>query len=60
MKIFAFLGGLTAGHPIEGAYQKTCTVTCTGVSDNWAGYTSSDGYGVTTTGKDTLQVEDFN
>ena len=51
------MGGLTAGHPIEGAYQKTCTVTCTGVSDNWAGYTSSDGYGVTTTGlKDTLQL----
>ena len=56
MKILIFLGGLATSHPIEGPYEKTCTVTCTGVSDNWAGYKSSDGYGVTTTGNAALNM----
>ena len=51
MKIFAFYATLSISHPIESTYEKTCSATCTGVTKNWTSYKSSDGYGVTTTGK---------
>ena len=51
MKIFAFFASFAVGHPIGSTYEKTCTATCTGVTKNWTSYKSSDGYGVTTTGK---------
>ena len=58
MKLSAFLSSFAFGLPTSGAYETTCTATCTGITDKWV-YSSVTAWGTNglkTTGK----VKDLN
>ena len=50
MKLSAFLFSLAFGRPTSGVYERTCTATCTGITNKWIDNPWGTN-GVKTTGK---------